>query len=122
MRTLEKAAHPYVCLCNLVIWALQVQAKGTSLMQPHVRAWEETLAFKALSAADAAPDTAYFHKFFEVKAAREAAGLRSTRKKKLRDEGEDGPLGDDKDSLADSEAASEEIGICPKSDRLFFEI
>ena len=68
-----------------------------------------TPAFAALSAADAAPDTAFFHKFFEVKAQREAAGARPKGKSKKRDK-DSGPLGSDDDSGIDSDAASEEIG------------
>ena len=74
-----------------------------------------TPAFAALSAADAAPDTAYFHKFFEVKAAREAAGVRPAKKRKRAKEEEEEALGDEDDSLADSDAASEEIGEPPRS-------
>ena len=82
---------------------MQPLAKQTLLQQA-------TPAFAALSAADAAPDTAYFHKFFEVKAEREAAGVRPSRKRKKAKDDEEGPLGGDDDSLADSDAASDEIG------------
>ena len=82
---------------------MQPLAKQTLLQQA-------TPAFAALSAADAAPDTAYFHKFFEVKAQREAAGVRPSRKRKKAKEEEDGPLGSDDDSLGGSDAASDEIG------------
>lgn len=68
-----------------------------------------TPAFAALSAADAAPDTAYFHKFFEVKAQREAAGVRPKGKSKKRAKDIE-VLGSDDDSSVDSDAASEEIG------------
>lgn len=109
----------FTCTCgftglNTACMPLQVQPKGSSLMQPVITPVDSTPAFAALSAADAAPDVAYFHKFFEVKAEREAAGVRSARKKKKAkgEEEEGGPLGDDDDdddSLADS-AVSEEIG------------
>ena len=92
---------------------MQVHPKGASLMQPLAKQTllqQATPAFAALSAADAAPDTAYFHKFFEVKAEREAAGVRPSRKRKKAKDDEEGPLGGDDDSLADSDAASDEIG------------
>lgn len=91
-------------------YKLQVQAKGSSLMQPLAKQSLLELsspAFAGLSAADLAPDTAYFHKFFEVKAQREAAGVRPKgKRKKAKEEA----LSSDEDSLADSDAASEEVG------------
>ena len=93
---------------------LQAQAKGASLMQPLAKVSLAELispAFAMLSAADVAPDTAYFHKFYEVKAKREAAGVRPKGKRKKRAAEGEGPLTeDDEDSLADSDAGSEEVG------------
>ena len=81
-------------------------------MQPLAKAPEELLtpAFAGLSAADVAPDTAYFHKFFEIKAQRQAAGLRPKGKKKKRRDDEDGPLGSDEEDSDAESGASEEIG------------
>jgi hypothetical protein len=92
---------------------LQVYTKGASLMQPANKSSLTELltpAFAALSAADATPDTAYFHKFFEVKAQREAAGVRPKSKRRAKKEAEVGPLASDEDSLAGSDAESDEIG------------
>lgn len=95
----------------------QAQAKGGSLMQPIAKpsATENATAeFEQVSARSAAPDVAYFHKFYEVKSSREAAGLRpkSKRKKRGADDEDAAPLdgSDDDGSIADSEALSDEMG------------
>lgn len=84
------------------------------MMQPRTRisATEvATPAFVEATAAQEAPDTAYFHKFYQVKAERERRGLRPKAKKKSQGV-EDGPLerDDKEDSLAGSDADSDEMG------------
>ena len=81
--------------------------KGPSLQAAAVGKATDSLAAVDGAAAgeeEQPADTAFFHKFFELKAQGQASRLKS--KKRTREEA----LIDDDDSLADSDASSEAVG------------